>query len=82
MRNRRNANFYEENKYYNTNQNNTNVENLDNNHSKKNRIVSTPISEAEISSEFDNKQQEYKEVLEGGRKYYNNQLLNKNTKSK
>ncbi len=34
-RNKYNANFFEENKKYNTNQNNTNPENLDNNHSNR-----------------------------------------------
>ena len=82
MRNSRNANFYEGDKYYNTNQNNLNENNLDNNHDRLRNLVSTPISEVEISSEFDEKKRDYQEVLEGGKRYYNNQSSNKFKNSK
>lgn len=74
MRNRRNANFYEGDKNYNTNQNNTNISNLDNNHGKKYNRYSVPLSEAEISSEFVD---DVKENYESGKKYYNKVSSNK-----
>lgn len=52
MRNKFNANFYEHDKFYNTNQNNTDEVNLDNNRGKKHNSIMMPISEVEIGSEF------------------------------
>ncbi len=72
MRNKYNANFYEGNKYYNTNQNNTDENNLDNNHGKKHNNISTPISEVELSSEFDQSKEDYKKTLKAGDDYYKN----------
>lgn len=82
MRNKYNAGFYEESKYYNTNQNNTDESNLDNNRGKKHNPISTPITDTEISSEFDDKQEDYKKTLSAGENYYDNISTNKNKKSK
>lgn len=82
MRNKYNASFYEDNKYYNTNQNNTDESNLDNNRGSKHNKISTPISEVEVSSEFDESKQDYKKTLNYGEEYYNNTSTNKSKKTK
>lgn len=82
MRNKYNANFFEESKYYNTNQNNQDESNLDNNRGKKHNRISTPISEVEVSSEFDENKEEYRNTLEAGEKYYNSTENNKQQKTK
>lgn len=81
MRNKYNANFYEEDKYYNTNQNNVDENNLDNNRGRKHTKQKTSISEVEIGSDLSFDWNNLSDDLNGKRHSYNN-LGSKNNKKK